>query len=127
MYFGIKNLFISEKGNLNVHIVAVHEGIKPFKCDTCDANFARKDKLIAHIAAIHEGKKPYKCGNCDARFAQKPNLHGHIAAVHEGKKSFKCVFLPSSLKNIGGISGSEAHFRPKTLTSLVSLVIQVRH
>ena len=74
------------KQNLNNHIASVHENKKPFKCNICDANFARKPYLKGHIASVHEGKKPYKCNICDTSFTRKENLNRHIALVHEGKK-----------------------------------------
>ena len=46
--------------------------------------------LKIHISAVHEGKKPYKCTICDNSFGLKRNLKSHIASVHEGKKSFQC-------------------------------------
>ena len=42
-----------------MHIAAVHEGRKRFKCDTCDAKFTQKSKLNTHVATVHEEMKPY--------------------------------------------------------------------
>jgi uncharacterized Zn-finger protein len=33
----------------------LHEGIKPFKCATCDASFTTITNLRKHNASIHEG------------------------------------------------------------------------
>ena len=64
-------LILQKKTNLNGHIAAVHEGRKPFKCNTCDACFSYKQYLDGHIAAVHERKKLFKCNFCDANFAKK--------------------------------------------------------
>ena len=53
-----------------MHIVSVHEGKKPFKCDMCDANL----KQQGHIASVHENKKPFRCEICSISFGRKPNL-----------------------------------------------------
>ena len=52
-----------------------------------------KHQLNRHIVVVHEGKKPFKCDVCDAKFSQKPHLNGHNAAVYEGKKPFTLVML----------------------------------
>ena len=72
-----------------IHIHSVHEEIKPFKCNFCDFETAKKQNIKNHIECIHEGKKPFKCNICDFETAQKRNLKNHITRVHEGKKPFK--------------------------------------
>ena len=44
-----------------------------------------------HVASVHEGKKPFKCESCDYRFAQKSDMKRHVALVHEGKKLKKVI------------------------------------
>ena len=39
------------------HVLAVHEKLKPYKCDTCEKSFARKGDLKAHIRDIHQKLK----------------------------------------------------------------------
>ena len=55
-----KTIFTSRQG-LKRHIVATHEGKKPFICDMCEATFARADHLKVHISTVHEGSKAHKC------------------------------------------------------------------
>ena len=102
---------MKERSHSNVrfvmHIAAVHEGKKPFKCETCDATFARKNKftrkdnLNTHIATVHEEMKPFKCDLCNTKFTSKHSLNGHIAAVHEGKSHSNVTLVRLNLhKNL---------------------------
>ena len=58
------------------HHLLVHEGMKDFKCNICDASFAQKAQLNGHMASVHEGKTPFKCSIYDATFAEKRELNG---------------------------------------------------
>ena len=73
------------------NIRSIHKGIKPFKCNSCEKEFATKGTLVIHISAIHENKKDYKCKSyektCDKEFALKANLKRHNTAVHNKKKN----------------------------------------
>ena len=40
------------ENNLKLHIEAVHEENKPFKCDRCCADFMKKCALNSHIEVI---------------------------------------------------------------------------
>ena len=60
--------------HLKRQIESVHEGNKPFKCNTCNVNFAGKQNLNVHIASLHEWKKDFKCKICDVNFAKEQNL-----------------------------------------------------
>ena len=71
---------------MNNHVASVHEGRK-LKCNLCDHSFTEKGSLNRHIKASHEGMKPFKCNICDTSFAQKGNLNNHFLSVHEGKWS----------------------------------------
>ncbi|GAB0202389.1 myc-associated zinc finger protein [Grus japonensis] len=52
----------SRPDHLNSHVRQVHSTERPFKCETCDAAFATKDRLRAH-AVRHEEKVPcHVCG-----------------------------------------------------------------
>ena len=62
---------------------------RAFKCNNCDAIFARKSQLNGHMDFVHEGKKPFTCNVCDACFTAKRNLKRHVESVHEGRKPHK--------------------------------------
>ena len=73
---------------MNKHVLIVHEGkIPSFQCETCGKNFTAKAKLKSHVLTVHEGVKPYKCDfeNCEAAFTGKQNLEGHILTIHKGQ------------------------------------------
>ena len=44
-------------------------GEKPFKCDSCGAQFSHRGNVKSHIR-IHTGEKPFKCDTCGAQFSQ---------------------------------------------------------
>ena len=56
------------------HVVSVHEGNKPFKCDVCEYTSPQTVDFKKHVASVHEGKKPFKCKICDKSISGKSNL-----------------------------------------------------
>lgn len=56
---------------------------KPFKCETCDKQFSRKDHLNRHVF-IHSGTKPFQCEICSKLFSRKDNKYKHMAS---------CIYL----------------------------------
>ena len=80
----------AHKGDLKKHTDFVHEGIKLFKCHLCDYKAARKNTLKTHIESVHEGIKPFKCKECDYEAAYKSSLKKHMESVHKGIERFKC-------------------------------------
>ena len=79
----------SSKGNLNQHVKAVHEGIKPYICAQCGYRTARKSDLHKHLP-IHTGQKPYQCETCSVSFSFKRSLDRHVKEVHECLKTHTC-------------------------------------
>ena len=61
------------------------QGVKPFKCEICDAGFMKKINLKRHIK-VHEKAKPYNFGTSDATFTSKGIMKNHKATVHGGQK-----------------------------------------
>ena len=53
-----------QKHNLDKHIMGVHEGEKPFKCELCEYTSTNKQHLSQHFQAVHEGKIPSHCQCC---------------------------------------------------------------
>ena len=50
----------SQKSQMNRHVISVHEGEKPFKCDICDyTRFLKRKNTYSDI--FHVERKPFKC------------------------------------------------------------------
>jgi uncharacterized Zn-finger protein len=68
----------------------VHEGLRPFQCEQCDATFGHKNLLVEHVRTQHLGERPFLCESCGATFGRKSNLYQHVQMVHEQRRSFEC-------------------------------------
>ena len=91
-----------------LHIAAVHDGLKNFKCDQCDKSFKYPGTLRGHMKTIHQGKKPaaIPCDICDKLFASKKTLKEHVQFIHEKKPIAVC---PHCNKGYGTRKGLEVH------------------
>ena len=108
------------------HVECVHEGIKPWKCVACDANFSEKSKLTMHYTKFHEGKTPEdegffqtkprkspsapkaekpKCEICNKTFRKPIQLKTHIETIHEGKKPYMCDLCGTSFSKTIQLQG----------------------
>merc|ERR1719350_1864283 len=68
---------------MNSHIENIHgEGRKSFKCETCNKTFQHKGNLRVHIEAVHEGKKPFECDICNLSFSSKRTKILHTKRIH---------------------------------------------
>ena len=83
---------------LKLHVRTVHEGIKSFKCLSCDRALGSKNALKYHIKGcgkvesmeIKKRRDKNRCRWCAKGFTAPQTLKQHIKTVHEGVKSFKC-------------------------------------
>ena len=66
------------------HTKSVHEGIKSFKCNSCEYETLIKTHLKWH-AEWHVESVHFKCHICQFTFTTKFSLKRHIASVHEKK------------------------------------------
>lgn len=73
--------------NLKKHIRDVHDKFKPFICNICGHQSARKEMLESHHRQ-HTGHKPYRCNYCTYQAADRNCLRKHIMR-HLGV----CLFL----------------------------------
>ena len=69
----------ADRGGVNRHIKAVHEGIK-YACNQCDHQYTQQSHLKAHIQSVHEGVK-YACNQCDHQSTTQSNLKAHIQST----------------------------------------------
>ncbi|KAJ6640700.1 Zinc finger protein, partial [Pseudolycoriella hygida] len=71
----------SRDSNAKRHFRIVHRGYKPYKCNTCEQSFSKKETL-KHHEMIHSGEKPHICNICEKRFIQQIALKKHLK-VHD--------------------------------------------
>ncbi|XP_068673712.1 zinc finger protein 177-like [Montipora foliosa] len=86
---------------LSVHIQSVHDGLRPYKCDYCDATYTQRGHLWRHKHASHfekeEVQKKYTsdkfCCNfdgCEQVFDAEPELVEHVK-THQGTTDKACM------------------------------------
>ena len=79
------NRSFAQKGDMDRHESAVHEGKKPFKCELCNYSSAHMGSMNKHITSVHEGMKPFKCEFCNYSCAHGSSMKRHVVSIHEGK------------------------------------------
>ncbi|KII68237.1 PR domain zinc finger protein 14 [Thelohanellus kitauei] len=77
---------------LKVHVKQVHEGHRPYRCQSCNKTFSQSSSLTKHMRT-HTGERPYKCKFCSKGFSASSILTTHIRQ-HTGEKPFRCPFCP---------------------------------
>lgn len=73
---------------LTNHQQSVHQGIRPFQCDTCPKAFIKKSHLERHLIS-HSTEKPFHCSFCNKGVTTQQQLKRH-EITHT--KSFKCEY-----------------------------------
>ena len=79
----------TQKSSLNVHIKAIHQGIK-HACHKCNKKFTQNGHLTQHLKAVHKKVKDFSCNLCNRKFALKQQLNLHSRIIHN--KIFTCDF-----------------------------------
>jgi hypothetical protein len=82
----------STNGNLQQHIIGVHNKIKNFECTypDCDYKCSANGNLQKHIKFVHDKIKDFECPDCDYKSSTNENLKKHINGVHNKIKNFEC-------------------------------------
>ncbi|XP_042201509.1 zinc finger protein ZFAT isoform X2 [Callorhinchus milii] len=75
--------------DLQRHIWA-HEGVKPFKCLSCEYATRSKSNLRAHMNR-HSTEKSHLCDLCGKKFKSKGSLKSHKLLHTADGKQFKCT------------------------------------
>ncbi|XP_078345889.1 uncharacterized protein LOC144631347 [Oculina patagonica] len=57
----------------------------PVVCEVCNKEYVNNRVLLVHIQSVHEGLRPYKCEYCDATYTQRGHLWRHKHASHSDK------------------------------------------
>ena len=73
----------------------IKDNIEKEPCPICNKSYSQK-ALKFHISSVHDGVKPFKCSSCDASFARNNHLRRHYGNVHEGKREFMCILCKDS-------------------------------
>ena len=72
-----------QKRCLDKHTKHFHgDGEQGVACQLCDKVLYDSRVLKNHILAVHEGIKKYKCDFCEAGFSHKVSLSNHIKQCH---------------------------------------------
>nr|XP_018912773.1 PREDICTED: zinc finger protein 260-like [Bemisia tabaci] len=79
---------------LKKHIQAVHRKMKPYVCNICGHQSAKKAMMQIHIRS-HTGEKPYACTveGCSYRTGDHNSLRRHLMG-HTGNKPYRCLYCP---------------------------------
>ena len=82
----------SRNEHMQMHIDAVHLGLRPFKCDVCDKDFTQKTHLRTHQKNVHENVQDtrFKCDECSKFYQSNQQLREHTERVHLKMKLLHC-------------------------------------
>ena len=84
----------SDSKSLKKHVQAIHSKLKPYICQVCGHQSARKAMLQLHVRQ-HTGEKPFCCGECDYRTGDHNSLRRH-KRKHTGDRPYKCLYCQYS-------------------------------
>ena len=102
-----------DKNTFQAHLDLLHEG-KRYMCSICDYKTEHKKGLEVHVLAVHEKKKPFKCEACNKDFSQKPSRDWHFKRIH-GKLEKNFTTCPFMILRIYGIPIDAVTLRPLVL------------
>ena len=78
-------IYVTQKCNMERHVLTVHKGLKPFVCPTCKKPFGCRMNLTSHLKN-HRGERNLRCSKCGNRCYRKWDMNYHIATAHSERK-----------------------------------------
>lgn len=72
-----------ERGNLNKHVLSVHEKKRTKVCHICGKSFAFRDGLMRHVSHVHQNERRHTCEICNRQFKQLSHLAKHQKTIHK--------------------------------------------
>lgn len=84
----ISNNVLNNINNNQTKSIEITNGVKHFKCQTCDKLFKRREHLYQHTK-LHSGLRPFSCVHCPKTFSRKEHLIRHLTS-HSGQKDYTC-------------------------------------
>lgn len=84
------------KGSFRQHLIT-HYAIKPFICDVCGKDFAKKTNLVFHIRS-HTGEKPFRCKICEKKFSLSHSVISHMK-LHTNERPYKCKYCEKTYRH----------------------------
>ena len=93
-----------EQGNLDMHIDAMHLGLKKYQCEKCEFKTGWPMSLKAHEKKCGSDMNPtVSCNMCDTFKGTKVDLKTHLKTVHLKKEKLKCQRCDYSTTDNGSI------------------------
>uniref|UniRef100_A0A9I3GJK9 Protein krueppel n=1 Tax=Anopheles farauti TaxID=69004 RepID=A0A9I3GJK9_9DIPT len=90
---------MSDPGNLQRHIDAVHFKKIIKHCEICGKGFTSRLSHVGHLRVYHGIGRTFDCRICDKQFNHRSNYAEHFQLHHTGdEKNFKCETCDMSFK-----------------------------
>ena len=77
----------------HLYVFQVHTGEKPFQCEMCGSNFARRSEMVLHNRIAHTGERPFQCAFCPKSFQRRDLMRKH-ERIHTDTRPYSCQVWP---------------------------------